>query len=163
MCSVCYKKKYFKPTKEDKEKDKPKITKSCTKGCGFFGDEKFGFMCSKCYMKENNLTVLPKEIKKVKTWRKHFNRALLKLKAVRVFAMKKPEQKEKNRCWKCRRRIGITGIECRCGYIFCGKHRYADEHDCDYDHKERQRKKLAKENKEVKTSKFEKINDDGDQ
>jgi len=93
------------------------------------------------------------------TWKKRLTIAMVKLRAVRRFTVlpKKPVQKHPNRCWKCQKKIGITGIECRCGYIFCAAHRYANEHDCDFDVKELQRKKLAKENREVKGEKFEKI------
>ncbi len=108
-------------------------------------------MCSSCF-NANKATVK-------KTWRKHIHIAMIKLRAMRQFTVltKKPIQKQKNRCWKCARKIGITGIECRCGYLFCAAHRYANEHDCDFDHKEMQRQKLAKENKEVKGKKLQKI------
>lgn len=33
------------------------------------------------------------------------------------------------RCFACNKKVGITGFECRCRYIFCGIHRYAEEHD----------------------------------
>jgi len=175
MCSLCYRTKYFGPPKEKKDEksknDKSKPTAipvKCTKGCGFFGAENYNGMCSKCYQlypKERG-RVLPgsedkkKESSKVKA-RRRWKLSILKVTAFRRFLRgKRPEQKNKNRCWKCRRKIGISGIECRCGYIFCGKHRYANEHDCLFDHKQAQRKKIAKENQEVKGAKFEKIGED---
>ena len=36
-------------------------------------------------------------------------------------------QKNKGRCWGCKKKVGLTGFECRCGYVFCGTHRYADQ------------------------------------
>jgi len=74
----------------------------------------------------------------------------------------KPVQKNKTRCWKCNRKVGITGIECRCGYIFCGKDRYASEHDCPYDFKKAHQKKLVKENLKLTGKKFDKIDSDGE-
>ena len=35
-------------------------------------------------------------------------------------------QKNKKRCFKCRKKVGLVGIECRCGYVFCGACRYPD-------------------------------------
>jgi len=169
MCSVCYRKKYFGLTKEEKAKQDGKTTERvpCIKGCSFFGDEKFGGMCSVCYKKFKPATATDSKdgsktsAKTRVTGRKRWRRAFLTLQALRRFQLgKRPEQVQKNRCWLCRRKVGISGIECRCGYIFCGKHRYANEHDCRYDHKQAQRKKIAKENQEIKTQKFEKINDD---
>lgn len=42
-------------------------------------------------------------------------------------------QKNRMRCFACRKKIGLTGTECRCGYVFCGSCRYPEEHDCDFD------------------------------
>ena len=89
-----------------------------------FRAEKFNWMCSVCFHKD------PKN-KKVPSWRKKLDRAMVKIRAVRAFKMaKRLQQKHKNRCWKCKRKIGITGIECRCGYIFCGKHRSVEVFSC---------------------------------
>jgi len=174
MCSVCYRQKYLGPSKEEKEKEKakdkaktgpPAAPTKCTRGCGYFGTEKYRGMCSQCYSKEKDkLPPLSDDKKKEGpplSAKKRWKLSILKVTAFRRFLQgKRPEQKNKNKCWKCRRKIGISGIECRCGYIFCGKHRYANEHDCLFDHKQAQRKKLAKENQEVKGAKFEKIGDD---
>jgi len=47
--------------------------------------------------------------------------------------------KNKNKCNVCRKKLGILPIECKCGHIFCGEHRYADAHKCTYDwHKSNQ-------------------------
>ena len=36
-------------------------------------------------------------------------------------------QTKRDRCWTCKKKTGLTGFECRCGFVFCGTHRYADE------------------------------------
>ena len=42
--------------------------------------------------------------------------------------------------------IGLTGFKCRCGYVFCGSHRLAEAHACDFDYKTAGRDNLAKAN-----------------
>eukprot|EP00823_Brevimastigomonas_motovehiculus_P005401 TRINITY_DN396_c1_g1_i1.p1 TRINITY_DN396_c1_g1~~TRINITY_DN396_c1_g1_i1.p1 ORF type:complete len:372 (-),score=121.81 TRINITY_DN396_c1_g1_i1:222-1337(-) len=155
LCSLCYKKKYFGKSVEMKEKKKEEPKQCLGKGCRFFGNEKLRGYCSQCYSKEKKSHP---EWEKPK-WKKRWRATVLKLKAVRRFQLSiiHPVQTEKNRCWLCRRRVGITGIECRCGYIFCGKHRYPDEHNCTFDHKSFHKKKLEKINVEVKGSKFDRI------
>merc|ERR1719160_2030383 len=37
----------------------------------------------------------------------------------------RPVQKNPGRCWKCNKKAGLTGFKCKCGYVFCGAHRYA--------------------------------------
>lgn len=69
----------------------------------------------------------------------------------------RPPQKNKNRCYSCRKKIGLTGFKCRCGYIFCSEHRYSDKHDCPFDYKLAGRKDIAKANPKVVASKINKI------
>ncbi|EER15573.1 conserved hypothetical protein, partial [Perkinsus marinus ATCC 50983] len=59
------------------------------------------------------------------------------------------------RCWTCGKRIGLTGVRCRCGYYFCSTHRYAEAHQCDYDYKTNERRKLAKANPVVMADKLD--------
>jgi hypothetical protein len=44
------------------------------------------------------------------------------------------ESSKKKYCQKCHKKVGLMGFECRCGRLFCGTHRYAEEHDCNYDY-----------------------------
>ncbi|XP_056427524.1 AN1-type zinc finger protein 6-like isoform X3 [Hyla sarda] len=48
-------------------------------------------------------------------------------------------------------------IECRCGDIFCGIHRYSDRHSCSYDYKAEAAEKIRKENPVVVGEKIRKI------
>ena len=66
-------------------------------------------------------------------------------------------QKNTSRCFSCRKKIGLTGFKCYCGYFFCSEHRYSDKHDCDYDYQASQREQLSKANPIVVASKLEKI------
>ncbi|CAM9454490.1 unnamed protein product [Choristocarpus tenellus] len=55
-----------------------------------------------------------------------------------------PEQKNRKRCFKCLKKVGYTGIACRCNYVFCALHRYPDQHDCTFDFKAADRTALKK-------------------
>jgi len=59
--------------------------------------------------------------------------------------------------WKCNKKLGVSGIECRCGYVFCGAHRYAGEHDCRFNYVREQQRKLLRENPALKRDKMDKL------
>jgi len=61
-------------------------------------------------------------------------------------AVAPPAKKPKKRCGVCKKKLGLTGFECRCGLLFCGVHRYSDKHDCSFDYKENGRAELSKLN-----------------
>ncbi|XP_064325884.1 AN1-type zinc finger protein 5-like [Phalacrocorax carbo] len=71
-------------------------------------------------------------------------------------ASEKPKQK-KNRCFTCRKKIGLTGFDCRCGNLFCAIHRYSDVHACPYDYKAEAAEKIRKENPIVIAEKIQKL------
>lgn len=64
-------------------------------------------------------------------------------------------KKEVNRCSGCRKKVGLTGIRCRCGELFCSAHRYSDRHDCSYDYKAAGRDAISRENPVVKAAKID--------
>nr|XP_033776220.1 AN1-type zinc finger protein 6 isoform X1 [Geotrypetes seraphini]XP_033776221.1 AN1-type zinc finger protein 6 isoform X1 [Geotrypetes seraphini]XP_033776222.1 AN1-type zinc finger protein 6 isoform X1 [Geotrypetes seraphini] len=73
---------------------------------------------------------------------------------------KPPEKgkvKRKTRCHMCRKSVGLTGFQCRCGHIFCSIHRYSDIHNCSYDYKADAAEKIRKENPMVAGEKVQKI------
>lgn len=65
---------------------------------------------------------------------------------------------EKKKCPLCSEKIHLYGFECRCGLSFCSKHRYPENHNCSFNFKEYDKKKL-KESLEgcEKMKKIEKI------
>ncbi|CAJ0928295.1 unnamed protein product [Ranitomeya imitator] len=69
----------------------------------------------------------------------------------------KAKVKKTNRCHMCRKKVGLTGFDCRCGNIFCGTHRYSDVHSCSYDYKADAAEKIRKENPVVVGEKIQKI------
>ncbi|XP_054254280.1 AN1-type zinc finger protein 5-like [Indicator indicator] len=64
---------------------------------------------------------------------------------------------KKNRCFMCRKKVGLTGFDCRCGNLFCGLHRYSDKHNCPYDYKTEAAAKIRKENPLVVAEKIQRI------
>uniref|UniRef100_A0A3Q3R8M3 Zinc finger, AN1-type domain 5b n=1 Tax=Monopterus albus TaxID=43700 RepID=A0A3Q3R8M3_MONAL len=68
-----------------------------------------------------------------------------------------PPKSKKNRCFMCRKKVGLTGFDCRCGNLFCGLHRYSDKHNCPYDYKGEAAAKIRKENPMVVADKIQRI------
>jgi len=68
----------------------------------------------------------------------------------------KPKQGP-NRCTACKKRVGLTGFNCRCGNLFCSVHRYSDKHECPFDYRTAGRDAIAKANPVVKAEKLDKI------
>ncbi|KAL3689828.1 hypothetical protein R1sor_016137 [Riccia sorocarpa] len=56
------------------------------------------------------------------------------------------QQQTPNRCFSCKKRVGLTGFPCRCGNTFCSLHRYSDKHSCSFDYKTAGRDAIAKAN-----------------
>ena len=62
-----------------------------------------------------------------------------------------------NRCMTCRRRVGLTGFQCRCGMTFCGTHRHPEQHACGFDFRGMGKEQIAKANPVVRAEKLQKI------
>jgi hypothetical protein len=67
------------------------------------------------------------------------------------------KKKKKNRCGACRKKVGLTGFDCKCGGLFCGMHRMADGHNCTYDHAGKSKEMLEERLSSVIADKFEKV------
>lgn len=54
-------------------------------------------------------------------------------------------------CGHCSRRISLVEsvMRCRCGSVFCERHRAPESHDCPFDWRAMQKEKLARENPQV--------------
>ncbi|RLN87127.1 hypothetical protein BBJ28_00016827, partial [Nothophytophthora sp. Chile5] len=70
----------------------------------------------------------------------------------------RPVQKNRRRCWECKVKVGLAAVTCRCEYTFCGKHRYAEEHQCAFNFKTAGKRKLEAENPLVVPRKVARIN-----
>ncbi|KMZ63825.1 hypothetical protein ZOSMA_397G00110 [Zostera marina] len=62
-----------------------------------------------------------------------------------------------NRCSTCRKRVGLAGFRCRCGNLFCARHRYSDIHHCSFDYKTAGREEIAKANPVIRAAKIIRI------
>lgn len=69
----------------------------------------------------------------------------------------KDAKKKKNRCAMCRKKVGLTGFECRCGGLYCAVHRYSDKHDCTFDYRELGAQEIRRNNPVVVGEKIQKI------
>ena len=49
----------------------------------------------------------------------------------------KKKKKKTNRCKICNKRVGLLGFTCKCDGLFCAQHRHAEQHNCQFDFREK--------------------------
>lgn len=58
-------------------------------------------------------------------------------------------------CQKCDKKLKMFNTyQCRCGHNFCNKHRFHDQHNCEYDYKSEAKRQLAEDNPKVAPKKL---------
>jgi AN1-type zinc finger protein 5/6 len=51
--------------------------------------------------------------------------------------------KKRKRCPVCNKKLGLLPFECKCGKLFCIKHKDPEAHDCTYDFKSESKERLG--------------------
>lgn len=54
-----------------------------------------------------------------------------------------PVQKNKNKCFQCKKKVGFLGFECKCAFIFCAGCRFPSDHHCTFNFRDRDRAYLC--------------------
>jgi len=148
----------------------------CAGGCGFYGNKDQKNCCSLCFKKmypeefkarntsNNNNKNNDKNSNDINKGKDEDNESKAdgdtNTICKKADKPKKKVQKKKNRCWHCRKKVSLAAqFQCKCGYTFCGMHRYPDAHNCDSMdiHKKQYKDKLAMDNKTAVPSKLDKI------
>ncbi|CDW79954.1 zinc finger protein a20 domain-containing [Stylonychia lemnae] len=125
-------------------------------GCHqFYGTAATNFMCSVCFKKAGGILSQTQPQKKEEVQPQTFAQQNDPSKE----EQKAPERpiQDKTRCWSCKKKVGLTGVQCRCEYTFCSKHRYPEEHSCDFDFNNFYKKKLENENQKLAHKKIDKL------
>lgn len=68
----------------------------------------------------------------------------------------KPKKKA-SRCnhTDCNKKLGLMPFNCKCGRNFCARHRHIDTHECTYDHKSDERRRLGETLPQIVADKLE--------
>ncbi len=67
-----------------------------------------------------------------------------------------PLAKKRNRCFACKKRLGLIPVACKCGMVTCIQHKWPDHH-CTYDYHAEAVERLTKDNPPVIAEKITRI------
>ncbi|KAK3015442.1 hypothetical protein RJ639_007774 [Escallonia herrerae] len=154
----------------------------CVNNCGFFGTATTMNMCSKCHkdlmLKQEHAKLAASSIESivngsssvgakesdvaaaVDVWPGSSGTGVLSKPSSCVSVVGENTEKNNggsNRCSTCKKRVGLTGFNCRCGNLFCSVHRYSEKHGCTFDYRSTAQDAIARANPVVKAQKIDKI------
>mmetsp|Transcript_31417 Transcript_31417/g.50729 ORF Transcript_31417/g.50729 Transcript_31417/m.50729 type:complete len:167 (-) Transcript_31417:509-1009(-) len=149
----------------------------CANGCGFYGNPMTQNCCSKCHRdlqsRQKKIEPVSQPIPEIKSIppapESIISPAPEPIAASQDLSTPAEEassslpkevertQETTTRCFQCNKKIGLTGFKCRCSFVFCGTHRYSDQHECSFDYKSAGKEEIKKANPVVQASKLTKI------